>query len=117
MQRRRDFLQLMLDTRSSTNDVGVEHFDLANQSDPFIQESKTTSNASPKKRQKTLSDDEIVGQAFLFLIAGYENTNSSLSFATYLLATNPECQEKLLQEVDEFFAKHVSRHLLFAFLF
>uniref|UniRef100_A0A8C8RHD7 Hydroperoxy icosatetraenoate dehydratase n=1 Tax=Pelusios castaneus TaxID=367368 RepID=A0A8C8RHD7_9SAUR len=55
-------------------------------------------DALPKKEQKTLSEDEIVAQAFIFLIAGYETTTSALSFATYLLATNPECQEKLLQE-------------------
>lgn len=102
LQRRRDFLQLMLDARCPTN------FDTFYQDH---EESKTATNKGlPKKQLRTLSDDEIAGQAFLFLIAGYETTNSTLSFATYLLATNPECQKKLLREVDEFFAKHVSRH-------
>ncbi|KAJ6659949.1 hypothetical protein lerEdw1_018146, partial [Lerista edwardsae] len=106
-ERRRDFLQLILDARSSANDISMEHFDTGNQTDVGVQESETAAGqALPKKDCKTLSDDEIVGQTFLFLIAGYETTNSTLSFATYLLATNPKCQEKLLQEVDEFFAKH-----------
>lgn len=97
-ERRRDFLQLMLDARCPTN------FDTFYQDH---EESKTATNKGlPKKQLRTLSDDEIAGQAFLFLIAGYETTNSTLSFATYLLATNPECQKKLLREVDEFFAKH-----------
>lgn len=119
LQRRRDFLQLILDARSSANDVSTEHFDTVNQTDVCVQESEAAAGqALPKKEHKTLSDDEIVGQTFLFLIAGYETTNSTLSFATYLLATNPECQEKLLREVDEFFAKHVSRHLAyFIFLY
>nr|XP_056703416.1 thromboxane-A synthase [Euleptes europaea] len=103
-ERRRDFLQLMLDARNPANDTSMEHFDTVSQG---LEESKTAANKElPKKQPKTLSNDEISGQAFLFLIAGYETANSTLSFATYLLATNPECQEKLLREVDEFFAKH-----------
>ncbi|XP_043397566.1 thromboxane-A synthase isoform X3 [Chelonia mydas] len=106
-ERRRDFLQLVLDARSSTNYIGVEHFDIVNQADVSIQDRKPPADkALPKKVQKTLSEDEIVGQAFIFLIGGYETTTNALSFATYLLATNPECQEKLLQEIDEFSGKH-----------
>uniref|UniRef100_A0ACB8FN07 Uncharacterized protein n=1 Tax=Sphaerodactylus townsendi TaxID=933632 RepID=A0ACB8FN07_9SAUR len=104
----RDFLQLMLDARHPASDTSMEHFYTVSQ---VLEESKTAANKGLLKKQlKALSNDEIAGQAFLFLIAGYETTNSTLSFATYLLATNPECQEKLLREVDEFFAKHVSRH-------
>nr|XP_060632848.1 thromboxane-A synthase [Anolis sagrei ordinatus]XP_060632849.1 thromboxane-A synthase [Anolis sagrei ordinatus] len=106
-ERRRDFLQLMLDARSSGDDVTVEHFDLVNQADFGVKRSETAASQSlPKKLQKRLSEEEIAGQASLFLVAGYETTNSMLSFATYLLATNPSCQEKLLQETDEFFSKH-----------
>ncbi|XP_020656156.3 thromboxane-A synthase [Pogona vitticeps] len=106
-ERRRDFLQLMLDARSSTNDVIMEHFDMDDQAEVCLHKSKTAANeALPQKQQQRLSDDEIAGQASLFLVAGYETTNSALSFATYLLATNPKCQEKLLQEVDDFFRKH-----------
>ncbi|KAF7240555.1 Thromboxane-A synthase [Varanus komodoensis] len=111
-RRRRDFLQLMLDARGSFDDIVMEHFDTVNQADSCNQKSKTAASKAPaKKQQKMLSDDEIAGQASLFLIAGYETTNSTLSFATYLLAINPECQEKLLQEVDGFFSRHVSRQV------
>ncbi|XP_015745028.1 thromboxane-A synthase [Python bivittatus] len=97
-ERRRDFLQLMLDVRIPTSDIAMEQPDTVHQAD--------SSEALPKKQQALLSDDEIAGQASLFLIAGYETSNSTLSFGTYLLATNPQCQEKLLQEVDDFFSKH-----------
>ncbi|XP_077195913.1 thromboxane-A synthase isoform X2 [Paroedura picta] len=103
-KRRRDFLQLMLDTRHPDNDTGIGQFDT------FSQGQEQSKTAAPKgflkKQPRTLSDDEIAGQAFLFLIAGYETANCTLSFATYLLATHPECQQKLLREVDDFFAKH-----------
>lgn len=99
----------MLDARSSASSVALEHFDLVSKADTSVQDPDPCGDkALPTKLQVTLTEDEIVGQAFLFLIAGYETTTSALSFATYLLATNPECQEKLLQEVDEFSEKHVS---------
>ncbi|KAM4676694.1 LOW QUALITY PROTEIN: thromboxane-A synthase [Discoglossus pictus] len=101
-ERRRDFLQLMLDARDSVSNVTVDHFDIVNQADI----SAPASQEQPKKSTKNLSEDEILGQAFIFLIAGYETTCSLLSFATNLLATHPECQKRLLQEVDEFAKKH-----------
>ncbi|CAH2276505.1 thromboxane-A synthase [Pelobates cultripes] len=111
-ERRRDFLQLMLDARDSFSNITVEHFDIVNQADlsaPRVdhQEARMANADSPKKTTKTLNEEEILGQAFLFLIAGYETTCSLLSFATYLLAIHPECQDKVLREVDEFSEKHV----------
>lgn len=62
----------------------------------------------PRLPSRPLTVDEVVGQAVLFLIAGYEIVTNTLSFATYLLATHPDCQEKLLREVDRFTETHVS---------
>lgn len=47
-----------------------------------------------------LSPNEIVDQGILFMIAGHETTTAALSSAAYCLATNPVCQEKLLEEID-----------------
>ncbi|KAG9472252.1 thromboxane-A synthase [Eleutherodactylus coqui] len=101
-ERRRDFLQLMLDARTSAANVSVEHFDIVNQADVAAHVREEPS----KKTTKTLNEEEILGQTLIFLIAGYENTCSLLSFITYLLATHPQCQEKLLREVDEFAQNH-----------
>lgn len=49
---------------------------------------------------KQLTAEEVVGQCFLFLIAGFDTTALSLSYATYLIATHPEIQQKLQDEVD-----------------
>ncbi|XP_036615950.1 thromboxane-A synthase [Trichosurus vulpecula] len=99
-QRRRDFLQIFLDARGSSSSVGIEFFDTVRQraQDREPPAHQSTSNVP----QKDLTTDEIVGQAFIFLIAGYETITNTLSFVTYLLATNSECQEKLLREVDKF---------------
>lgn len=37
----------------------------------------------------------------LFLLAGYETTATTLTIATYCLATNADCQEKLHQEITK----------------
>ncbi|XP_007950954.1 thromboxane-A synthase [Orycteropus afer afer] len=108
-ERRKDFLQMVLDTRQGASAMGVESFDAVTQ--VF---SSTECPAPPPQPHvprgppKPLTMDEIVGQAFIFLIAGYEFVTNTLSFATYLLATHPDCQEKLLREVDRFFDEHAA---------
>ncbi|KAF5914506.1 hypothetical protein HPG69_016457 [Diceros bicornis minor] len=106
-ERRRDFLQMVLDARHSAASVGVESFDIVRQ---VFSSTECAANPSqqhqPRPLSKPLTVDEVVGQAFIFLIAGYEIITNTLSFATYLLATNPDCQEKLLREVDSFNEKH-----------
>ncbi|XP_071382422.1 thromboxane-A synthase-like [Centroberyx affinis] len=122
-QRRRDFLQLMLDARSSQECVSVEHFDMVNHADeldhthqqaPKPASEKDNGNnhpwVSPTKRpQKTmLTEDEIVGQAFVFFLAGYDTSSNTLGFTCYLMAIHPECQRKVQEEVDQFIARHES---------
>ena len=54
-----------------------------------------------------LTRTEIVGNSILMLLAGYETTGNSMIFFAYNLATHPEIQEKLRQEVDETFENYV----------
>lgn len=42
--------------------------------------------------------DEIVGNSILFLLVG-------LAFTAYNLATHPDCQEKLIEEIDAILGK------------
>jgi len=46
-----------------------------------------------------LSENEILAQAIIFFLAGYETTASTLSFCTYELALNPDIQQKLYEEI------------------
>ncbi|XP_075422075.1 cytochrome P450 3A24-like isoform X1 [Ascaphus truei] len=72
-----DFLQLMVDSKTTddgTNGVNDE--------------------------RKTLTDMEIMAQSFIFLVAGYETTSTSLSYLFYNLATHPDVQQKLQEEID-----------------
>nr|ULR85603.1 cytochrome P450 [Spodoptera frugiperda] len=50
---------------------------------------------------KVWTDDDLVAQAFLFFIAGFESVSSSMSFLLHELALNPDVQERLVQEIKE----------------
>uniref|UniRef100_A0A1I7UFL6 Cytochrome P450 n=1 Tax=Caenorhabditis tropicalis TaxID=1561998 RepID=A0A1I7UFL6_9PELO len=81
-----DFIDLFLDARADD----VHHFGETN--------GDFSKSSSYSNRQLTTS--EIVGQCTVFLIAGFDTTALSLSYSTFLLATHPEIQKKLQEEVD-----------------
>ncbi|KAM6976475.1 cytochrome P450 3A40-like [Aplochiton taeniatus] len=70
-----DFLQLMVDSQGS--------------------------KSKDDNSEKGLTDNEILSQAMIFIFAGYETSSSSLGFLSYQLATNPDAQQKLQEEIDE----------------
>uniref|UniRef100_A0A8C0GPI5 unspecific monooxygenase n=1 Tax=Chelonoidis abingdonii TaxID=106734 RepID=A0A8C0GPI5_CHEAB len=49
---------------------------------------------------ESLTDAEILAQAFIFIFAGYEPTSNSLCYLAYKLATHPDVQQKLQEEID-----------------
>ena len=48
---------------------------------------------------------EVLGNTIFFMLVGYDTTSNALTFTAYNLATHPECQEKLIQEIDEVLGK------------
>ena len=66
----------------------------------YDEEDKNSTNG------KVLHDNEIVGQCLELLFAGYETTGNNLGFMAYLLATNPDKQEKLHQAIDEYYQEN-----------
>ncbi|XP_046343920.2 cytochrome P450 3A9-like [Haliotis rufescens] len=51
--------------------------------------------------KRHLSDEEVLSQSTSLVGGGLGPTNSILSFALYLLATNTDAQSKLVEEIDE----------------
>ena len=84
-----DFLQLMLEAgREPTNHEQED-------TDENSNEHRVESN------KKTLTDEEIIANIIVILLAGYETTASLLTYASYSLAVHPEIQAKLRQEILE----------------
>ncbi|KAG1671743.1 Cytochrome P450 9e2 [Nymphon striatum] len=59
-----------------------------------------------KESKKFMTEDLVVAQCVLFFVAGYETTASTLSMVSYNLAIYPECQDKLIKEIDIATEKH-----------
>lgn len=51
------------------------------------------------------SEDDLIAQALLFLIGGFETASSGMAFALHELAQNPDVQEKLFKEIKEYNAR------------
>lgn len=82
--RRNDFLQLLIDLKNNefAHDEGFMH-DGTN-----------------------LTMDELSAQCFVFFLAGFETSSTTMSFALYELAKNPDLQQKLREEVNIVLEKH-----------
>ncbi|XP_019852631.1 PREDICTED: thromboxane-A synthase-like [Amphimedon queenslandica] len=80
-----DFLQLLMDARAPDDE--------------------NDSESSSESRNK-LTSDQIVGLCFDFMAAGYETTASTLAYTTYLLALNPDEQERLCEAIDNYYQEN-----------
>ena len=70
----KDLLQLMIDATSFENDV-----------------------------HNRITIEDIAGFSIDFLLGGFATTANTLSYTTYLLAMNPDIQEKLQADIDQHF--------------
>jgi len=52
-----------------------------------------------------LDNKLLAAQAFVFFLAGFETSSTTMGFALYELARNPDIQEKLAQEIKQSVAK------------
>ena len=51
--------------------------------------------------RRPLVDDEILSHAFLIFTEAFKTTSAMIQFLLYELARNPECQERLYEEIIE----------------
>ncbi|XP_031625467.1 probable cytochrome P450 6d5 [Contarinia nasturtii] len=87
---RKDFFQLLMQLRNTGK----------------VNENDDDWSAKSNSDEKALTLEEIAAQAFLFFVGGFESSSSTMSFALYELAKNPEIQQKVYEEIIESLEKY-----------
>ncbi|XP_074030272.1 cytochrome P450 6a2-like [Leptinotarsa decemlineata] len=59
-----------------------------------------------KNNDKPFTMDQLVAQVFLFFVAGFDTSSSTMNFALYELAQAPDIQDKLRNEINAVLKKH-----------
>ncbi|KAF2894458.1 hypothetical protein ILUMI_11720, partial [Ignelater luminosus] len=77
---RKDFMQLLIDIRNNVKD--------------------------DQGKGIGLTFEELAAQAFVFFIAGYETSSTTMTFCLFELASNPDIQQKVREEIEEVLARN-----------
>uniref|UniRef100_A0A336LBG7 CSON008156 protein n=1 Tax=Culicoides sonorensis TaxID=179676 RepID=A0A336LBG7_CULSO len=82
----------------------IERFDLIG----FMMQkrNKEKTDDASDEMMPGLSMKELVAQAFVFYLAGFETSSTNMSYTLYELALNPEVQEKARKHVFQTIKKH-----------
>lgn len=81
VKKKKDFIQLLLDASAEFENEENFHY----------------------SDKKVLTQEEVEANLILFMLAGYDTTSTTLGFASYVLATYPQEQEKLYDEISSTF--------------
>lgn len=54
------------------------------------------------EHKEKITDRDTVQHCFTFLVGGYDTTASTLTYVAFSLATNPDVQDKLIEEIDQY---------------
>ncbi|XP_025105956.1 cytochrome P450 3A29-like [Pomacea canaliculata] len=81
-KKRTDFLQLLVDAEADSDQVA-----------------DSRDGDGEEKSYKRMTREEVAGQGFVILMAGYETTSTTLQFLTYNLALHQDVQQRVYEEI------------------
>ena len=87
---RNDFMQLLIKLKNNENIDDEELKDVKKASE---------------RDGTSLTISECAAQAFMFFVAGFETSSTTMSFAIYEMALNPEIQLRVQEEIDKVMKK------------
>ncbi|KAI2621580.1 putative cytochrome P450 oxidoreductase [Xylaria nigripes] len=64
------------------------------------EEDKDQTTNGGKVIKKGFTEDEVMGNLFIYMLAGYDTTANSIQYGLLVLAANPDIQSKVIEEVD-----------------
>lgn len=88
---RKDFFQLLVQLRNNGNVQLDDRWDTVIAND---------------EGNKALSFNEVAAQAYVFYIAGFETSSTTMAFCMYEIAKNPDIQRKVHEELDTVLQRH-----------
>ena len=74
--------------------------------DLLLAEQKKQEEEFDESRDYRITENTILAESVLFLVAGYDTTANVLSFTSYHLAKNEQIQERLREELKEIIEEH-----------
>ena len=96
------YMQEMVDSKRAAKSSATTDNNTA--TDLISQLAKQTSSTTNEKDSSSgLTDSEVIGNLFVFIIAGHETSASSIHFSLIMLALNPSVQRRVQQELDTIF--------------
>lgn len=93
---RPDMIHLLMQTKKGK--LSDETLEKENENDSLA---AVNEHQMEKSETPSWTNDELVAQCLIFFLAGFDTTSTTLGFAAYELALNPDIQERLRNEVSD----------------
>lgn len=62
--------------------------------------SRDKANDDEEERKRAFTEDEVMGNVSIFLMAGYETTANAIQYGLIVLALRADLQDKVIEEID-----------------